>query len=221
MKSLIISHMNSDHILSMRLYLMRHAHLPMRRTKSPQMTDITLGKEMVISSPSSGGRHVIPLQPPMDSVKEAAESLVAMHNECLAALDLSDVVIDRYTPPQGLLEGTLAAVTALVLFTFPFRDQLRPESGTAISQIWSLGGALPGLGRLCYTLQPLVLGVIVPVHAGQAVWFARKRLRRHWVEAGSRVWWCWMLDCCLWGGGCLSRFQRVVKAEEEASKGKH
>ncbi|EXJ86883.1 hypothetical protein A1O3_03837 [Capronia epimyces CBS 606.96] len=215
-KARIISHMNSDHGLSLRLYLAQYARIPLLSgTQGAQLVDITLD-QMIISS--AHGRHTVPLSPPMKSLLEARERLVAMHTECLDSLGVSDVVVDRYTPPDTAVGWLLPALCLLIFATFPFRDQLRPESRSVVARIWSLNGSAPALAHLCYTLQPAVLGFIVVVHAAEVVWFASTKLPRYWVEPASAVWWAWVLDCFVEGVGCLSRFDRIVgKAKETKS----
>jgi hypothetical protein len=220
MKNRILTHMNADHQLSLRLYLQHYSHVPSAGTISARMLDIT--PEHIIVE-SSYGRHVIPFEPPMKSLMEARERLVDMHVFCLRELDLSDVVIKGYVPPDRAWQWMLSGLCLLILSTFPFRESLRPESASVIATIWSLGGVAPWLARLSYTLSPLVLGFIVVAHSGEAVWFINRRLKRHWVEMGTVVWWCWVVDCLLEGAGCLTRFDRVVKKVEAEKKtgGKH
>ncbi|KAL2419600.1 hypothetical protein ABEF95_006432 [Exophiala dermatitidis] len=220
-KSRIITHMNADHALSLRLYLSRYSHVPLPATKTAQMQDITLDHIIITLGPSSpaSGRYRIPLDPHMKSLLEARERLVAMHNDCLAALDLSDVVVDRWVKPDRVWQWGLSLLCLVIFSTFPFRERLHPGSGSVVYSIWSLGGTVPSLARLCYILQPYVLGGMVVVHVGEAVWFANKRLRRHWVETGSWVWWAWVADCLLEGVGCLSRFERVVGNGDKSKKG--
>ncbi|KIW94280.1 uncharacterized protein Z519_05596 [Cladophialophora bantiana CBS 173.52] len=216
MKTRILTHMNADHQLSLRLYLQHYSHVPSPGTLSAQMLDITT-EHMIISS--GFGRHIIQFEPPMKSLMEARERLVTMHELCLKQLDLSDVVVERYVPPDRAWQWMLCGLCVLISTTFPFRESLRLESGSWISKLWSLDGAAPWLARLSYTLAPAVLGVMVTVHCGEAMWFIQRRLRRHWVEWGSATWWCWVLDCLLEGGGCLTRFDRVVKRMEGEKKG--
>ena len=146
-----------------------------------------------------------------------------MHNLCLRELNLSDIVVKEYILPDRAWQWMLSSLCVLIFTTFPFRESLRPESGSFISKIWSLGGLAPWLGRLSYMLAPLTLGFVIVVHAGEAVWFANGKLRRHWVEVGSRVWWCWVVDCLVQGVGAWSRFDRLVKRVEAEKKpgGKH
>jgi len=106
----------------------------------------------------------------------------------------------------------------LIFATFPFREQLKPESQSVIAQIWSLGGTCPPLANLCYTLQPYVLWFMIIVHSGEAAWFATAQLRRHWVELGSALWVCWVLDCAVEGVGCMSRFDRIFAQKDTTNK---
>lgn len=214
-KARILTHMNADHQLSLRLYLAQYCHVPLSGTTTAQLVDMSL-QHMLITS--SYGRHVVPLEPAMKSLLEARERLVTMHNACLAELHLSDVVVDRYTAPDRAWQWALSSLCLLILTTFPFRAQLRPESGSAIAAIWSLNGLVPGLARLAYLLAPLVWTFVLLIHAAETLWFASSRLSRHWVEVGSAVWWAWVLDCMLEGGGAIARFDRAVKALEAAKK---
>lgn len=216
MKSRIITHMNADHALSLRLYLMRYAHVPLGGTSVAELLDISLD-HMILQS--GYGRHVVALDPPMKSLMEARERLVAMHNWCLEELGLSDVVVDRYVPPNRAWQVGLSALCVLILATFPFREALL-DQGTVPGRVWSAGGTVPWLAQLSYTLQPLVLGVIVVAHLGEAAWMANTRLKRHWVEVGSWVWWLWVLDCAVEGFGCWTRFDEVVAEVEERKNNK-
>ncbi|OAG43279.1 hypothetical protein AYO21_02565 [Fonsecaea monophora] len=92
MKARIITHMNADHQLSLRLYLQHYSHVPSPGTASAQMLDITT-EHMIISS--AYGRHVIQFEPPMKSLMEARERLVTMHELCLEQLDLSAIVVSK------------------------------------------------------------------------------------------------------------------------------
>ncbi|KAH0847178.1 putative integral membrane protein [Fonsecaea pedrosoi] len=216
MKARIITHMNADHQLSLRLYLQHYSHVPSPGTASAQMLDITT-EHMIISS--AYGRHVIQFEPPMKSLMEARERLVTMHELCLEQLDLSAIVVSKYVPPDRVWQWALSGLCLLIFTTFPFRESLRSESGSWIYQVWSLGGVAPWLAELSYTLAPAVLGVLVVVHGGEAVWFIQRKLRRHWVEWGSAAWWCWVVDCCIEGFGSFTRFDRIVKTMEMEKKG--
>jgi len=217
MKSRIITHMNADHQLSLRLYLQRYCHIPSHGTAQASMEDIT-NEHMILKS--SFGRHVVTLEPPMKSLMEARERLVAMHQDCLKELDLSDIVVDQYTLPTNVFQWALAALVVLIATTFPFRESLRPESGSTIYEIWSLGGRLPQLAQLSYTLAPAVLWFIALAHSGETLYLVRTRLRKHWVETFGGLWWLWVGECMLAGFGAIQRVDAIVKAKESAKGGK-
>lgn len=216
-KARIISHMNADHQLSLRLYLMHYCHVPQAGTTSASLVDIS-PSHMILTS--SYGRHVVAFEPEMKSLLEARERLVSMHQTCLTELDMSDVVVEGFVLPDRLWQWFVYPLVPLILATFPFRDQLKPESGSVIAWVWSLGGVAPGLARLCYAVAPAVLGIIVVSHGVEALWFANKKLRRHWVEFGSATWWFWVVFCLMEGSASFDRFGRVVKEKEEGKKGK-
>ncbi|KAJ9612964.1 hypothetical protein H2200_002905 [Cladophialophora chaetospira] len=215
-KARVLTHMNADHHLSLRLYLQHYSHVPSSGTNTAKLLDITTDHIII---ESSYGRHVIPFEPPMKSLMEARERLVDMHNLCLRELDLSDVVVKNYVLPDRAWQWLLSGLCLLIYATFPFRESLKPESGSVSSKIWSLGGVAPWLAKLSYTLAPYILGFVVVAHCGETLWLINGRLKRHWVEAGSAVWWFWVADCMTEGGGCLTRFDRLVKRLEAEKKG--
>jgi len=152
----------------------------------------------------------------MKTLLDARTRLVDMHNDSLAQLNLSDVVVDTYHLPDRAWQWALSGLCLLIFSTFPFREQLVLPSLPSL--IWSLGGTLPGLARFAYHLAPVVLGIMVVLHGAEAVWFARTRLTRHWVEVGTAVWCAWVLDCLVEGIGCISRFERLVGRMEADKK---
>ena len=68
LKHRVLTHMNADHHLSLRLYLQHYNHVPSSGTTSAELLDITTG-HMILSS--SFGRHVVSFDPPMTSLSEA------------------------------------------------------------------------------------------------------------------------------------------------------
>lgn len=157
----------------------------------------------------------------MSSLSESRERLVAMHKDALQGLDLSDIVVKEYRPPTVWYGWLWLGFCGLVLATHPFRSSLLPESGSWIASIWSLGGLVPGLARLSYTLQPLTLGFVVLTHICEAIWLMGwKRLRRHQVPIASRVWTLWILDNLVEGFAALMRFNEVVREIEEKNNSK-
>ena len=214
MKTRIITHMNVDHKRSITLYARHYNNLPWSMARTAKLEDLTLDHLILTSS---FARLTIALNPPLASFSAARERLVAMHNECLSALKLSDTVVTTYRPPTKWWEWGAGIMVFFILTTFPFRASLHPDSGGLISQGWSLRGLVPWLAKLAWRVAPLVLPLVWVIHVAEVGWWMLPRLRRHGVELGSAVWWCWMVDCFLEGGGAWLRFDKLVK-EMEVSK---
>ena len=172
---------------------------------------------------SSYGRCLVPFTPPLKSLADSRPRLIAMHNECLAGLGMSDVVLDTWTPPTKPLH-LFFFVSCLLIFTcFPRRANFLPDSasggGGIVYGIYSVGGLVPGLAGLCYVIQPWFLPMMVGIHGTESVVMARGRLRKYNVRAGSGVWWAWMVDTFVEGFGCFERIDGIVKGKEEGGRG--
>lgn len=55
---------------------------------------------------------------------------------------------------------------------------------------------------------------LLVLHMTEAVWMARRRLRKHSVPTFSRLWWKWFLSTFVEGVGAFIRFDRMVEAEK-------
>ncbi|KPI39069.1 uncharacterized protein AB675_4673 [Cyphellophora attinorum] len=219
----IITHMNKDHARSLQLYARHYNHLPATEVRiPPKLTEIT-PNYLILTTSSPERRLLIPLEPPLPAnLSGARERLVSMHNTCLTALNLSDIVITEYRHPTKWWEWSAGFMVLLILLTFPFRSHIHPDSNSLISKIWSVGGLAPWHAKLAYVLAPLVLPAVWIIHVGEVVGCMLPRLRKYGVEAGSRVWWCWMGDCFLEGGGAWLRVDGMVReAGEKKAQQKH
>ena len=208
--------MNADHQFSLILYSRYYSKLPLAHAKTSKLDDITLN-HMVIKS--SFGRCMVPFDPPLKSFAEVRERVVAMHQEALKGLDVEDLLVDEYKFPNRWWMWLLMGLTTTTMITFPFRSQLHPDSGSFISQIWSLGGLVPQLAKLAYKLSPIVWPLTILIHLGEAAHMARGRLTRYQVEMFSGVWWMWVVDNFFEGVGAFFRFDEMVKGMRE-EKGK-
>lgn len=212
-KARIISHINADHAFSLTLYARHCNQLPLAMARTARLEAITLDHLIMTSS---FGRLLVPFSPPLASLSQAREKLVAMHNDCLAALDVDDVEVTQYRPPNRWWQWGFAVGVTAVLLTFPFRASLRPDSGTWIAWFWSVGGRVPLLAELAYTLQPIVLPATLVIHVLEARHMISGRLRRFSVENFSTVWWCWVVGVFLEGFGAFMRFDEAVAELREA-----
>ncbi|ETN41778.1 uncharacterized protein HMPREF1541_03715 [Cyphellophora europaea CBS 101466] len=215
MKARIITHMNADHAFSLQLYARHYNRLPLATARTATLEDITTSHLIMTSS---FGRLLVPLDPPLSSLGQARDRLVAMHNDCLAALDVADVQVSRYTPPNRLHQWAFLVGASAVLLTFPFRASLHPDSGSWLAWAWGLGGRLPWLAETAWRVAPLVWPLTLGIHVLEVRHMMVSRLRRYGVEPFSALWWAWVLDNFFEGFGAFARFDEVV-AEERARKG--
>lgn len=227
MKTRITTHMSNDHADSLALYLQHYAHLPASTISNPALADITLD-HMIITH--AHGRNLIPFTPPLISLSETRERVVEMHQTCLAALDLSDIKIAEFVPPNRVWQWLTHAVCVLCFTTLsPLlagRIYATSQPEGVVNKIWNVGGMVPGLAATASKWAAVTWWFMVVVHAGEAVWMAQGRLRRHWIKTGSAVWWAWVLATFNGGVASIWRFDEVVaakKAEKErkAAAGKH
>jgi hypothetical protein len=218
-KTRIITHMNTDHANTLSLFAQHYNRLPPSAARSAHLADIS-PTHLTLTTSSPWPRLLIPLDPPLSaSLTDARTRFVAMHNECLAALDLSDVEVKAYRLPNKRWQWAFALGVVAVYTTFPFRGALDPAGQGWAYSLWSGFGRVPWLGDLAYFAAPIVLPLTVMIHVVEAVYFARGRLRRHQVPRGGKVWWCWIGDVMLEGFGAFLRFDEVV-ADEVERKGK-
>src|SRR5690349_8717087 len=152
MKSRIITHMNADHADSLSLFLQHYCGVPpsmadkrsgsASTSTSVRLEDITLS-HLIVASPI--GRNLIPIDPPMKTLAEARERLVAMHRESLAGLGFSDIVVSEYRWPQGWWQILVFITCAVAYLSLSRRQHFAPGSSPAFMyQIWSVGGLWPG-----------------------------------------------------------------------------
>lgn len=230
-KSRILTHMTSDHADSLALFLRHYCKIPSSQVPinpppagTLQLTDITLD-HIIITHQS--GRNLIPLTPPMNSMAESRERLIAMHKDCLAALDLAPFKVDKFVPPNKAWQWITHFAVFMTIFTFAFwpTAAFRPGSRAFPALFWSFGGLADWNATLASYIKNYVLVVVLLIHVGEAAWFSRTRLRKYWVDRFSPLWWAWSGCVFLGGVAGMWRFDEYVAGiEREKNKkgeGKH
>lgn len=211
-KTRIISHMNADHSSSLSLYLQYYCCIPASHADSAKLTDVALD-HLIIES--TFGRNLIPIDPPMKSYAEARERLVEMNRASLEGLGLSDIVVQEWRPPRNVLHVGSFVICLLMFISLPRRANFTPEAGGVFYQLWSLGGRVPVLAKLCYNLQPILLPVMLLIHGFEVYTIVTTRLKKHQVRVGSSIWLLWVVDNFIEGFGCFQRFDQIVKEKQE------
>jgi Protein of unknown function (DUF2470) len=215
LESRIITHMNADHSASLRLYARQYSKLPLSHARTATLEDLNLN-HLILSS--SFGRTLVPFDPPLKTLSEARERLVAMHEYCLKELDVDGTMLQEYRLPNQWWQWTLMIVCGWCFTTLPFRSLIHPSSNSWISSVYSVGGKAPWLAEFAYTVAPLTLGIMLFVHGWEAMTMVRTRMRRYEVEMFSGVWWCWVLDCFVEGVGSFVRVDDTVLKIKEAKE---
>ncbi|KXT14492.1 hypothetical protein AC579_9575 [Pseudocercospora musae] len=203
-KSRIISHMNKDHSDSVRAAAAAHLSL---RAYDGRMTDVSL-EHLTLSC--HGNTHRIPFDPPMSSYREARERVVELDQECRKALNQSDVTVTQFLPPTGLyaLEFLLISATFLA-----YSRRSWFATGHIVEIV--LG---PSFAAFSWSIQPWLIGSMLAIHAFEAIYFARNRLRKHSVNVRSPIWWLFMASCFIEGQFLFKRFDTHVRVQREKQK---
>lgn len=207
----ITTHMNAQHQDSLSLFLQHYCNIGPSASTSTSTTLVTLHLDSLILA-SQGKRYYIPLHPPMSSFSETRPRMKAMRQECLRALDLSDVKITSYVAPQGLIPRLTFLAVILTMLLFSRRRNLLP--GSIFYD--SLGlRYVPNFVSFCAIIQPWLIKVMLAIHFSEALWMARTRLRKHQVRSWSRLWWMWVGTCFIDGIFSLQRIDELVSRKEE------
>lgn len=161
-----------------------------------RLTDISLGS---MSIEAGGRKFTIPLEPPMQSWREARERLVQMDKNCLDGLGRSDITVKQYTRPRGA-HAVIFVVCALTYVLVSRWANALPGS-FIYDHVLSYS---PGFAGFVAQVQPAVLALMIGIHVVEASIMAR-RLQRHNVAQLSGLWWQWVASCFIEGFGALQR----------------
>ncbi|KAG8738731.1 hypothetical protein FRC10_006566 [Ceratobasidium sp. 414] len=212
-KDRIIRHMNVDHRDSLANYLQYYVKTSPSEAATAELVDINTGGMTItrIIEPNGPPRPiVIPIDPPMNSLNQARERLIAMAFESLEGLGLSRWKVDTYPTPT--LGGFIhMAVTCILVVLLLFPDQtLRP--GAKARQFLLLDSDIAA--RLLYMYQREGRSVIMGIAVYNAVMRMRRRLKRHCYTSSWGVWVSWLIAALLEGPFACRSFDRAVQTVE-------
>ena len=214
-KQRIITHMNNDHQDSLIRYLEYFCRLSSFSSRQAHLIDITFDSLVITSSSESS--HTIPINPPLNSWADARPRVVAMDSEAVASLKRSHITVKEYRKPTGFSLVVFITVFC-VLIVFSRRSNL--QAGSFLYD--NLLVYCPEFARWCFEIQPVLFGIMIAVHLGEAIYLEQTRLQKHTVPRFSGLWWKWMFNSFTEGYGVLLRFDAIVQEEEvKKSKLKH
>ncbi|OCL13978.1 putative integral membrane protein [Glonium stellatum] len=212
-KQRIIPHMNADHQDSIVRYLEHLLNVSSFLARNARIEDMTLDS---ITVRSSGKRYLIPLEPPMDSWRDARERLVRMDKDAIEALGRSDITVKEYKRPEGFL-GVVFVTCAATFVAFCRKANFLP--GSFLYEV--VLKHVPWFASFCAKIQPVLFYTMVAIHVGEVIKMVNTRLRKHSVPVACRLWWMWVLSAFIEGFGAFKRFDAIVKAktaEKETKK---
>ncbi|KAG8734453.1 hypothetical protein FRC11_009982 [Ceratobasidium sp. 423] len=203
-KDRIIRHMNEDHHDSLVDYLRFYAKVPAHEAATAELVDINNGGMKItrVTEPNGSPRPiVVAIDPPMDSLNQARERLVAMAFEAMEGLGRSRWRVDSY--PKLSLMGLVYGVsvgTMLALTLFP-NETLRP--GANARQLLLFDSEI--VARWLYTYQRELRSIIMGSAVYTAIMPMRRRLQKHSYKSGWGQWLAWSTAALLEGPvACIS-----------------
>ena len=207
-KRRIISHMNQSRRDTLSRYLEYYCLVSPAAIQEATLTDITL-EYLILTSGGGRSRHYIPLDPPLDDWADARPRLTQMDQEALAGLGRSSITVDRYVPPRGFHLVVMVACICTFATLYTQRNFL---PGSFLYD--HLLHRVPFFAAFCRYIQPVLFPVMLAIHAAEAVWLDRSRLRKYNVPRLSRLWWVWIISNSIEGYGAYQRLDRLVKGYE-------
>lgn len=221
MKDRIIRHMNEDHHASLADYLQYYAKASAKEAATAELVDInTAGMTITrITEPNGPPRPVvIPIEPPMDSLKQARERLVAMAYESMESLGRSRWKVKNFPVPSlaGVVYGAVSCTLIAILMNPD--SSLRP--GAKFRQTVLLDSDV--VARSLYTYQREIRSIILGIGFYNASMRMRRRLQRHSYDSSWSVWISWLFAALVEGPAACGSFDKAVRAAEaEAGNQKH
>lgn len=218
----ICAHMNADHRETLGFFLQVYCLVSANEAESAELEEIRLSGMTItttnsICPPTTSQKthYFVPFEPELSSISEVRQQVVKMHYHSLKALGRSDITITEYRPPRGF-PAVIFTACILTFAAFSRRANFLEGSG-----LYSLVlRHVPGFAVFCYTIQPLLMTLMVGIHLSEAIYLWLYRLRPHNIAFGSRLWFCWFVNDFLEGYTALMRFDALV-AEERAKKAQH
>ncbi|KAI0911391.1 hypothetical protein F4823DRAFT_310231 [Ustulina deusta] len=207
-KTRIMAHMNKEHGADLKRYLQAFNGLSSAAAGSAQLTDLTLD---TLTIRSASGVHAVRVAPAMNSFADARVRLVDMAARAQEQLGLSDIRVDRFVGPRG---GGIASFVGVAFYLVSAAalaaGLLRP--GTAAWALLDAYFPYEGGAGFAWVVRAIAVPVLA-IHVTEAWWMARGRLAKHGVEAGSALWFLWVLETFVEGAPAMRRFDGLVREE--------
>jgi hypothetical protein len=210
-KARIVAHMNRGHARELSHYLRHYARASAAAASSPLLEDMTVDGMTIAAR---GGAFAVPFAPPLASLDDARERLIAMDAEARAALGISDVVVDTWAAPSLAAAG----VGLAVLFYFACYLTL-PWTAPGSPAFALIDPLFPGGASTFRGITRAVFWPVIAIHFAEVVIFDRTRAHKYSIPRWSRTWWLWSATCFVCGFTAFSDVDALAarkKAEKDA-----
>lgn len=148
---------------------------------------------------AAGKCYTLTLDPPMASMREARERMVALDTDARKALNLpahshgalaSPPKITRFVPPSGF---DCVVWTAVISTLVVFSRQANVQPGGWAYE--NLGIKLaPRFAAFCQAVQPWLFAGMLALHGAEAAFVGMVKMPRYGVSTGGLLWWKWVLS---------------------------
>ncbi|KAK9466824.1 hypothetical protein V1512DRAFT_262431 [Lipomyces arxii] len=212
MKQRIITHMNTDHVLSLKDYLIFYKGInPTRNVVMKDITEdhITIGFEIIHNKGIDVGEAVIDFNPPMNNLGEARDVLVGMAMQASEGLGYATVKpLDEFTPPTWKTAPIIVLILTGIYFVYWNPTAINnPESllrAYKINDIEFIPVIIKTIFWVVILYHFIELGMIY-------IWTGMYR-----VPTLKRIGWC--LCGFLEGFPALNRFRALMVEKDKASE---
>jgi hypothetical protein len=149
---------------------------------------------------AGGQTFVVPLDPPMSSLKDARERLVDMDKQSVAGLNRSPVTLKEYRPPKGFPAVLFAACLGTYLL-HSRRENMLP--GSLPYEL--ILKHVPRFTEFALKTRDFVIWPMLGIHIFETS-IMTSTLKKHSVPLFSRLWWMWTLSCFVEGIDSFRRY---------------
>ncbi|KAF2017400.1 hypothetical protein BU24DRAFT_149787 [Aaosphaeria arxii CBS 175.79] len=215
----IIKHMNADHHDSVQRYIEVTNTTFFWQLRDAKMTDIDVDG-MKFSYSGGSKTATVTFDPPLKSLSEARERLVALDKETMKKLSRSDVTMTTFIPPYvkigHLINWLVCFSTYALLSTASF---LRP-GGLPYDLFLH---KYPEFTAFLLSARGWIFWIMVAIHGFEAGAMGT-RLEQHGVQPDQGIWWAWVATCFVEGITSTWRFNSFIdkkRKEKDAAAKKH
>ncbi|KIW06453.1 uncharacterized protein PV09_02897 [Verruconis gallopava] len=202
-KQRIVGHMNKDHQDSVIRYAEYYGKASRFTSRNAVLQDVALDKLTIVTG---GKTIIIPLDPPMQGLKDARERLVEMDKQALAGLNRSPITLKEYKFPKGF--PVLVFVACLGTYLLYSRERNMLPGSWLHDMVLK---HIPSFTSFALKMRNYIIWPMLVIHITEAS-IMMNTLKKYSVPLFSRIWWLWTVSCFIEG---YDSFRRIRAYEKE------